>query len=63
MSRTHFKQSVGELVNSPISTSESSEHVKLKSKLKTKLGLAEEGDITIRCNITRILIFGINQGT
>jgi hypothetical protein len=42
---THFKQSVGK-VDSPISISESSEPVKPKSKLKTKTGLAEEGDFT-----------------
>ena len=47
MSRTYFKQSVGK-VYSLISTSEGSEPVKPKSKLKTKTGLAEEGGITIR---------------
>ena len=56
MSRTYFKQSVGK-VYSPISTSEGSEPIKPKSKLKTKTGLAEEGDITIKGIITRILIF------
>ena len=50
------------IVDSPISTSEGPEPVKLKSKLKTKMGLAK-GDITIRGVITRILIFGANQGT
>ena len=46
----------GKIVDSPISTSEGSEPIKPKSKLKTKTGLAEEGDITIRGVITRILI-------
>ena len=45
------------------STSEGPESVKPKSKLKTKTGLAEEGDITIKSVITRILIFSANQGT
>ena len=40
-----------------ISTSEGPEPVKPKIKLKTKIGLAEEGDITVRGIITRILIF------
>ena len=44
-------------------TSEGPEPVKPKSKLKTKIGLAEEGDITIRDVITGILVFGTNQGT
>ena len=43
-----------------IFTSEGSEPVKPKSKLKTKIGLVEEGDITIRGVITRILIFIAN---
>jgi hypothetical protein len=34
-----------------------------KSKLKTKIGLAEEGDITIRGATARIFIFEANQGT
>jgi len=34
----HFKQSVGELVDSPISTSECPEPIKPKIKLKTKTG-------------------------
>ena len=63
MSRTHFKQSVKEIVDSPISTSEGSEPVKPKLKLKTKKGLAEEGDITIRGTTTRILIFRANRDT
>jgi hypothetical protein len=46
-----------------MSTSEGSEPIKPKSKLKTKTGLAEEDDITIRCIITRILIFRANCGT
>jgi hypothetical protein len=54
---------VGELVNSPISTSKSSEPVKPKSKLKIKIGLAEKGDITIGGIITRILFFRANRGT
>ena len=61
-SRTHFKQNVKELVNSLISTSEGPEPVKPKIKLKTKTGLAEEGDITIRGIITRIFIFKTNRG-
>ena len=44
-------------------TSEGPEPVKRKSKLKTKTGLAEEGDITIKKTITRILIFRANQCT
>ena len=44
-------------------TSEGPEPVKPKSKLKTKTGLAEEGDITIRGTTARIFIFGANQGT
>ena len=44
------------------STSEGPEPVKLKSKLKTKIGLAEEGDITIRGIITRIFVFRTNRG-
>ena len=59
MSQTHFKQSVGEEIDSLISTSESFEPV----KLKTKTGLAEEGDITIRGVTTRILILRANRGT
>jgi len=43
-----------------ISTSEGPEPVKPKSKLKTKMGLVEDGGITIRCVITRILIFRAN---
>jgi hypothetical protein len=58
MSRTHFKQSV-EKIDSLISTSEGSELV----KLKTKTGLAEEGDITIRGPTSRIHIFRVNRGT
>ena len=57
MSRTHFKQTVGELVDSQISTSKSFEPVNPKLKLKTKTGLAKEGDITIRGVITKIFIF------
>jgi len=60
MSWTHFKQSVGELVSSPISTSKSFEPVKPKSKLKIKTGLAKEGDITTSGIITRILVFKAN---
>ena len=44
------------------STSEGPEPVKPKSKLKTKIGLAKEGDITIKSVITRILTFSTNQG-
>ena len=62
MSRTHFKQSVGESVDSPISTSKSFEPLNPKSKLKTKTGLAEEGDITIRGIVTRIFVFRTNWG-
>ena len=58
MSRTHFKQGVGK-VDSPISTSEGSKPV----KLRTKTGLAEEGGITIRGATSRILIFRANQDT
>jgi hypothetical protein len=47
---------------SQTSTSEGPEPVKPKSKLKTKTDLAEEGDITIKSVITRILIFRVNQG-
>ena len=39
------------------STSEGPEPVKPKSKLKTKIGSTEEGDITIRGIITRIFVF------
>jgi hypothetical protein len=60
MSKTHFKQSVGKLVNSPISTNESSEPVRPKSKLKTKIGLEEEGGITNICVIIRIFVFRTN---
>ena len=51
-----------ELVNSLISTSEGPEPIKPKSKLKTKTGLAEEGDTTIRGIITRIFVFRTNRG-
>jgi len=51
----------GKIVDSPISTSQGPEPVKLKSKLKTKIGLAKEG--TIRGVITRILVLRVNQGT
>ena len=61
-SRTHFKQNVEELVNSLISISEGLEPVKPKSKLKIKIGLAEEGDITIRGIIPRIFVFRTNRG-
>jgi len=54
-------QSIGELVDS-LNFYKCSEHVKPKSKLKTRMGLAEEGGITIRGVITRILIFRVNQG-
>jgi hypothetical protein len=64
MSRAHFKQSVrGKIVDSPISTSEDPEPIKLKSKLKTNTGLAKEDDITIRGVITRIFVFRTNRGT
>ena len=53
----------GKIVDSPISTSKGSEPTKPKSKLKTKIGLAEKGDITIRGTTTRILIFRANRGT
>jgi hypothetical protein len=46
-----------------MSTREGSKPIKPKSKLKTKTGLAEEGDITIRCIITRIFVFRTNRGT
>jgi hypothetical protein len=55
MSRTHFKV-WGKIVDSPISTSECSEPI----KLKTKTALAEEGGITIRGVTSRILIFRAN---
>jgi hypothetical protein len=42
-----------------ISTSEGSEPIKPKSKLKTKTDLAE-GGITVRGVIIRILVFGVN---
>ena len=58
MSKTHIKPSVGK-VDSPISTSEGSEPV----KLKTKTGLAEEGAITVRGATSRILILRANRGT
>jgi hypothetical protein len=63
MSRTHFKKNVGELVNFPISINESFKPVRPKSKLETKTGLEEEGDITNICVITRIFVFRANQGT
>jgi hypothetical protein len=44
------------IVDFPIPTSEGSELIKPKSKLKTKTGLAEEDDITISGVITRILV-------
>jgi hypothetical protein len=47
----------GKTADSLISTSEGPKPVKPKIKLKTKTCLAEEGDITIRGIITRILIF------
>ena len=46
-----------------ISISEGPESVKPKSKLTTKIGLVEEGDITIRGVITRIFVFRTNRGT
>ena len=39
------------------STSEGPEPIKPKSKLKTKIGSTEEGDITIRGVITKIFVF------
>ena len=62
MSRTHLKQSMEESVDST-NFNKCSELVKLKSKLGTKTDLVEEGDITIRGIITRILILRANQGT
>ena len=52
----------GEQLILQISTSEGPEPVKQKIKLKTKTGLAEEGDITIRGIIIRILVFRTNRG-
>ena len=51
------------IVDSPISTSKGSEPAKLKSKLRTKMGLMEKGGITIRGVITRIFVFRTNRGT
>ena len=59
---THFRQSMGESIDSP-NFYKCSEPIKPKSKLTTKIGLAEEGDITIRGATTRILIFRTNWGT
>ena len=42
--------------------SKCSEPVNPKSKLKTKIGLAEEGDITISGIIIRIFVFRTNRG-
>ena len=53
----------GKIVDSLISTSEGPEPIKPKQKLKTKTGLAEEGDITIRGTTSRIIIYRANQGT
>jgi hypothetical protein len=53
----------GKIVDFPISTSEGFEPIKPKSKLKTKTGLAKGDDIIIRGVITKIFIFGANQGT
>ena len=61
MSRTHFKQSMGKLVDSS-NFYKCSEPIKPKSKLKTKTGLAEDGDITNRGIITRIFVFRTNRG-
>ena len=61
MSRTHFKQSMGESVNSS-NFYKCSEPIKPKFELKTKMGLAEGGDITIKGVITRILLFIANRG-
>jgi hypothetical protein len=47
----------GKTVDSPISTSEGHKLVKPKIKLKIKIGLAEEGDITIRGIITGSINF------
>jgi hypothetical protein len=47
----------GKIVDSPISKSEGPEPIKPKLKFKTKIGLVEKGDITIRGVITRIFIF------
>ena len=49
-------------IDSPISISEGPKPVKPKSKLKTNIGLVEEGDITIRGIITRIFVFRTNRG-
>ena len=62
MSRTHLKQSMGESVDS-LNFYKCSEPIKPKSKLKTKMGLAEEGDNTIRGIITRTLLFRAYWGT
>ena len=62
MSRTHFKQSVGEDSRLP-NFYKCSEPIKPKSKLKTKMSLVKGGDITIRGTTTRIVIFRANRGT
>ena len=62
-SRTHFKQNMGELVDSPNFYKWKLWTCHTRIKLRTKMGLAEKGEITTRCATTRILIFSANCGT
>jgi len=55
-------QSVGELVDSPNFYKWKFWTCQTRIKLKTKMGLVEEGEITTRGATTRILIFSANQG-
>ena len=53
MSRTHFKQSVGELLIPQFLQVKVLNLLSQKSKLKTKTGLAEESNFIIRDTVTR----------
>ena len=53
MSRTHFNQSVGELLIPQFLQVKVLNLLSQKSKLKTKTGLTEEGNIIIRDTVTR----------
>ena len=48
------------VIDSPISTSGSAEPVNPKSKLKTKTGLAEKGNIVIRDTVTRYAVIWVS---
>ena len=60
MSRTHFKQSVGELLIPQFLQVKVLNLLSQKSKLKTKTGLAEEDNIIIKDTITRYVAIWVS---